>query len=76
MCPSFDPSLEWLAVWLQRIADVQSLPAVVPAPLVQPQPLPEGLDQPDPRWFQYLRNSSGPDGGPFNLLGFLRGIVK
>lgn len=64
-----------MPVWLQRIAEVQSLPPVVPAPLVQMQPLAEDLERPDPRWFHYLRQPSAPD-GPFNLLGFLRGIVK
>ena len=63
-----------VSVWLQRIADISSLPPVVPAPLVQPQPLPADLDTADSRWFQYLRNAGSPD-APFNLLGFLRGIV-
>ena len=57
---------------LQRIADFQSLPLVVPAPLVQAQALPADLDLADPRWFQYLPTPSAPSGG-FNLLKFLRG---
>ena len=58
--------------FMQRVPEVGALPPVTPAPLVQPQALPPDLEAVDPRWFQYLRNSSGPSG----LVGLIRGILS